>query len=82
MKGILCIVFIEEETCFSQLFQKNKKKRKRFIFSASQHHPVLGVFILFFCWDFCTILYNEGFIYKFSKEANGSFKIISECHFL
>jgi hypothetical protein len=24
--------------------------------------------ILFFCWDFCTILYNEGFIYTFLKE--------------
>jgi hypothetical protein len=34
----------------------------------------------FFVGIFCTILYNESFIYRFFKEANGSFKIISKCH--
>jgi len=34
-----------------------------------------------FLLKFCTILYNENFIYKFFKESNGSLKIISKSHF-
>jgi hypothetical protein len=75
------LVFFNTLSLLVLLGQKNKKKIKRFIFSACEHHPILGVLVLLFCWDFCTILYNEGFIYRFSKEANRSFKIISQCHF-
>jgi len=40
-------------------------------------HVVVDMNVVILELIFWTILYNESFIYRFSKEANGSFKIIS-----
>nr|WHW95629.1 ribosomal protein S8 [Aneura pinguis]WHW95671.1 ribosomal protein S8 [Aneura pinguis] len=56
-------------------------RRKRFVRSACKITPPPRVFVSRLCWDFCRILYNEGYIHGFSQEADGSLRIVLKYHF-
>jgi hypothetical protein len=77
------MVFRKKRLIFPNYFKKpkiNENTSSFFIVSITMSYHVLSVFGLAFCWDFHTIFYNQNFIYRFSKEANKSLKMISECH--
>ena len=60
-------------------FKKMSEKKKRFVCSARKITP--RVFVSRLCWDFCKILYDEGYIHEFSREADGSLTIVLKYHF-
>jgi small subunit ribosomal protein S8 len=60
-------------------FKKMSEKKKRFVCSARKITP--RVFVSRLCWDFCKILYDEGYIHGFSREADGSLRIVLKYHF-
>nr|WIA66259.1 ribosomal protein S8 [Apopellia endiviifolia]WIA66300.1 ribosomal protein S8 [Apopellia endiviifolia]WIA66341.1 ribosomal protein S8 [Apopellia endiviifolia]WIA66382.1 ribosomal protein S8 [Apopellia endiviifolia]WKW95103.1 ribosomal protein S8 [Apopellia endiviifolia] len=57
---------------FSSLKISERKKRKIIM-------PRV-FFVSRLCWDFCRILYNEGYIHGFSQE-DGSLRIVLKYHF-
>nr|QIA59620.1 ribosomal protein S8 [Conocephalum conicum] len=59
-------------------FKKISKRKNRFVCSACKIMP--RVFVSRLCWDFCRILYNEGYIHGFSQEADGSLRIVLKYH--
>nr|YP_004927679.1 ribosomal protein S8 [Treubia lacunosa]AEH99726.1 ribosomal protein S8 [Treubia lacunosa]QIA60242.1 ribosomal protein S8 [Treubia lacunosa] len=62
---------------FSPL-KKISKIKKRFGSSACKIMPRVSVSRL--CWNFCRILYNEGYIHGFSQEGDGSLRIVLKYH--
>nr|YP_010881127.1 ribosomal protein S8 [Pallavicinia lyellii]WIA66629.1 ribosomal protein S8 [Pallavicinia lyellii] len=63
--------------CFSSS-KKISERKRRFVCSACKITPRVSVPRL--CWDFCRILYDEGYIHGFSQEADGSLRIVLKYH--
>nr|QIA60079.1 ribosomal protein S8 [Radula japonica] len=60
-------------------FKKISERKKHFVCSACKITP--RVFGSRLCWDFCRIMYNEGYIHGFSQEVDGSLRIALKYHF-
>nr|QIA59912.1 ribosomal protein S8 [Asterella wallichiana] len=68
----------QKRVLYFSSFKKISKRKKRFVCSACKIMP--RVFVSRLCWDFCRILYNEGYIHGFSQEADGSLRIVLKYH--